>query len=626
MALLPGYRPAAYVRGGATPAVARAIQTAGGSSSALPFGYNPAAYVPGGSSPGVAAAIQAGGFGRAAPIPSMPAPAATTPGRRVSQTASQVANQQVNTILGPQLAAQQAYAKGQNTAIQQFALALMGKLQPIAGQVGADWSQSIADTGALANQAATFLQQANPTPQVEQLLQAVNAPASQQQQLAGQFGQEYGGGAAVLNYLGGAVPGSEMATDRAAAVTQAAQYPALAALRGQQDLANALFQQRTDRNQIEAQRGQLYVNALQQIHQNNAARQTAAATAAYRQAQLTQGQEKIAQAGRLGAAKLTQAGKVAGAKLAQAGKVAGIKAAETRRHDIAGEKTAAARVGATSAATAERTAHDTAQEHQAKVNEIDKVAMQNITSAIAEGFDPKTGQLTPKAQATIDRINNQAAAAKNSLAEKTRHDIAGEKAAAARTKVAQQNADTARTRARTAAAKANEPVIRGTPSTGIVQINPDGTTKVIYKPNPKVGAAAKPFHVNWRGGTIQYTPGPNGTWKKTVLNPPAGAVGGAGQGGAFSGLSKAEVIQLRSGIVNAHDGVAAVKDSSGKVTRAALPAVDYQTAIREAMKHGYSQADATAMANRVYARSERPATVKVKGRAGAPGVQATAVP
>ena len=233
---------------------------------------------------------------------------------RPSLTVNQAANRQVNQVLAPQLAAARVSANQQNNAIKGFAAALMGKLQPIAGQVAADWNQAIGQTGALANNAATFLQQANPTPQVQALLQSVNAPAAQQAQLAGNLGQTFGGGAAVLNFLGGAVPGTEMANQKAAAVTQAAGYPTLAYLRGAQDTAAAAAQQAKDRATIEATRGQLYVNARQNILQNVAARQTAAATARYHAAELGLSAAKIKQAGQIAAARTTQAQQAAGEK------------------------------------------------------------------------------------------------------------------------------------------------------------------------------------------------------------------------------------------------------------------------------------------------------------------------
>jgi hypothetical protein len=211
------------------------------------------------------------------------APAVVRPAAPAPLTPLQQATRQAGAIIDPQEAAQTAYANQQNTAIQQFALALMGRLQPMATQVGSYWDRSIGQTGALANQAATFLQQANPTPQVQGLLSSINAPPEQQAQIAGQLGQNYGGSAAVLNFLGGAVPGTEMATEKAAAQTQAAQYPLLAALRGQQALGAALTDQASKQAALETQRATLTQSALKDI-------QTAQATAGYRAATLKQQQ------------------------------------------------------------------------------------------------------------------------------------------------------------------------------------------------------------------------------------------------------------------------------------------------------------------------------------------------
>jgi hypothetical protein len=80
----------------------------------------------------------------------------------------------------------------------------------------------------------------------------------------------------VLAYTAGAVPGGELAADKAAAQAQAAQYPTIAALKGQQDLAAALWQQGQDMQKIEAQRPGLYQQAAQDIRANNAARASAA--------------------------------------------------------------------------------------------------------------------------------------------------------------------------------------------------------------------------------------------------------------------------------------------------------------------------------------------------------------
>jgi len=452
---------------------------------------------------------------------------------RVSQTASQVANQRVNAILNPQIAAQTAAATQQNAAIKSFAQALMGRLEPIAGQVGQDYSQAIQQTGALANQAATFLQQANPTPQVQALLQSAGAPAEQQAQLAGQLGQQFGGGAAVLNFLGGTVPGTKLAEQGAAAQAQAAQYPALAALRGQQDLASALVSQQTAMNKITAQRGQLYSDALQDIRTNQLKqqqlgiqRQTRADTLAYHQASIRQAGQRL---------------------------------------------------------TAQQQ-HYSAQETQAKINEVDRATNNRVTALISEGFDPATGKLTPKVQAQVDKTIATAEAAKNRLIEQHRHNVAGETVAT--------------TRAQTAA----------------------GTAAETVRHHKAMEAAA-----GQRAGLEQQRVKQG--WVRIEIQKQAAAAKKAGNKGIWPNLSKTQVQHLRSGIANVFYGVPEQKDVSGKVTRAALPAGNYQQAITEAVKHGYSRAGATKMANRFYKAGFRgrpggPPPVKVsnKGPLGAQAV------
>jgi hypothetical protein len=211
---------------------------------------------------------------------SQPVAASTTPvPSPVSLSLAQAANQQVNAQLNPQLAAQDTFNARQNQAVQSFANALLGKLQPIAGQVGQDYNQAIQQTGALSNQAAQYLQNANPTPQVQALLQSAGAPAEQQAQIGNQLGQTFGGGAGVLSFLAGAVPGGRLAADKAAMQGQAAQLPGFAALKGQQDLASALGSQSEARAKLEATRPGLFQQAEHDIQANNLARQRNTLTA-----------------------------------------------------------------------------------------------------------------------------------------------------------------------------------------------------------------------------------------------------------------------------------------------------------------------------------------------------------
>ena len=94
----------------------------------------------------------------------------------------------------------------------------------------------------------------------------------------------------------------------------------------------------------------------------------------------------------------------------------------------------------------------------------------------------------------------------------------------------------------------------------------------------------------------------------------------------FPRLTKTQVLHLRSGLAGAFNGIPAVKDASGKVIKAALPSLSYQAAIQEAIRAGYSQADATAMANRFYKPGVRgrPASAQQQKEAAGLGIQVTA--
>jgi hypothetical protein len=175
---------------------------------------------------------------------------------------------QANLILAPQLAQQAAYGQQQNTAIRSFANALLGKLQPIAKQVGGDYNQAINQIGGLSGQAAQYLNAQNPTPVQQALLSSVGAPPEQQAQSALQLGNTFRGGAGALAFTQGVVPGSELAGDKAAAQASARQLPGIAALKGQQDLASALFNQSQNRMKLEATRPGLVADAQSQIDLN----------------------------------------------------------------------------------------------------------------------------------------------------------------------------------------------------------------------------------------------------------------------------------------------------------------------------------------------------------------------
>lgn len=196
--------------------------------------------------------------------------------KRKSQSVADVANQQVNQQLAPVLGAQDTANQRQNQAIQSFALALLGKLQPIAGQVGGEYDKAIGQTSALSSATAQALRSANPNQQDQQMLAAIGAPQEQRAQIENQNANVFGGGAAALQFTQGEVPGTQLATNKAASVSQAAQLPGIAALKGQQDLASALGTQAQTRQETLAQRPGMVQAATDKIKGNISAKQAAA--------------------------------------------------------------------------------------------------------------------------------------------------------------------------------------------------------------------------------------------------------------------------------------------------------------------------------------------------------------
>jgi len=211
------------------------------------------------------------------------------------------AAQQAQAILGPQLAQQNLYAAHQNAVIQSFARSLLGKLQPVAKQVGGDYDQAIQQIGGLSGQAAQYLSGQNPTPMQQALTSSVGAPPEQQAQEAAQLGNVFRGGAGVLAFTGGTIPGSELAGNKAAAQTFARTLPYIGKLSGDQSLASAMWQQSQDRAKLEATRPQLVSDAQSNID-----------TANYRAASL--GQTAASDAEHIREFDLTRSDKVAAAK------------------------------------------------------------------------------------------------------------------------------------------------------------------------------------------------------------------------------------------------------------------------------------------------------------------------
>lgn len=176
---------------------------------------------------------------------------------------------------------------------------------------------------------------------------------------------------------------------------------------------------------------------------------------------------------------------------------------------------------------------------------------QRIETTIALGYDPTTGKLTQKAQNDLAKLRleqRRIAVQQQSIGATNQRTAAQIEAANARAAAGQAGEDR-----RAAAAQAAQ--------------------------NARTAAQIKAANINVQKQIDA----------KAKNGPPE-----------YPNLTKAQVVHLRSGIANAYYGVPEQKDANGKVVREALSPVDYQEAITEAVKAGYSRAAATKMANRFF--------------------------
>lgn len=187
------------------------------------------------------------------PAPKAKAPVAAKPQRPARPTPTQnTTPPAVQQLLAPLYAQQNTQAQAQNAAIRNYTQAIISQLQGVPSQVQGDYNNAISAQSALAGSAADALRNANPNQQDQQLLQALNAPAAQQAQIAGQDANTFNGGAATGLYLNGVLPMDTLRSQALTATTLARLQPGYEGLRGQQALAGALYQQGQDRQKIDA--------------------------------------------------------------------------------------------------------------------------------------------------------------------------------------------------------------------------------------------------------------------------------------------------------------------------------------------------------------------------------------
>ncbi len=186
---------------------------------------------------------------------------ATKPGATAARTREDPILTLVKQILSLQQAPLNAAERERQATVaqtqqnmQNSTAALVAELQKGAGNAAGVYDQAIGQTNALASNAAALLKGANPDAANQALLSAVGAPAAQHAQVGAQNQAGFGNQAGVLYEQGGAIPGASLAAQKAAAVTQLAGLPTIAAL-------NAAGQTRG----LLAQSGQAHQSYLQDL-------------------------------------------------------------------------------------------------------------------------------------------------------------------------------------------------------------------------------------------------------------------------------------------------------------------------------------------------------------------------
>lgn len=193
-----------------------------------------------------------------------PKPAAKKPAKKTASSlgappmsAQQVALQTVNQSLSPILESLTGQRKdllseqaGAQKALRDFTAQIMQYIGAIPGQAAGSYNEAINTTNNLAQTAATGLANLNPQSQNDALLSAIGAPDAQKAALAAQNQQAFGGGGATLYKTSGAIPATQIASDKAGQMAFYQGLPAVAGLQGTQALKQLLFTQAKDRSAL----------------------------------------------------------------------------------------------------------------------------------------------------------------------------------------------------------------------------------------------------------------------------------------------------------------------------------------------------------------------------------------
>lgn len=228
----------------------------------------------------------------------------------------------------------------QQNALSGFTKELMNYLAGVPGQVEGDYNNAISQADQLAQTAATGLANLNPNGAAQSYLSGIGAPDAQRAQVAAQNQNVFGGGGATLYNTAGAIPGTNLAGQKAAQLAFTRQLPQIQALAASQAMKNLLYGQGQETNKFDtsvAENMLTYRQKQQELAQQKLYNDQRIALA--RNADITKtavATDKSKQAW----ARLNQQGNIAAASL-QA-RVASLS--ETARHNNAMETLAADRI------------------------------------------------------------------------------------------------------------------------------------------------------------------------------------------------------------------------------------------------------------------------------------------
>ena len=179
----------------------------------------------------------------------------------------------IQALLAPQLAqyGQQsrdlaARQQAQQDAWRQLTSETDARLAGIPGQIQGDYNNAIHTSQALGQEALQSLLAANPNASEQADLTAIGAPQSQMDAQAAQNQAVFAGGGAVLNYLGGALPGQTLAQQELGKLYGARELPAISALSSKQALATLLSSQNKDTTDLQSQVAAARADATKQAY------------------------------------------------------------------------------------------------------------------------------------------------------------------------------------------------------------------------------------------------------------------------------------------------------------------------------------------------------------------------